>query len=141
MATLMRITEQGGAGSIQAAAYYSHQALALIDESMGYLKKMAAGYNINDETMGVADIDACMEKGEYLSSKLTMKYLRKEPHYRPSVLDWRQLSNWEEKPDTVVERAEAKVREILARPKPEPLASEVTRELDRIMAAAEKEFQ
>ena len=140
MATLMQITEQGGAGSVQAAAFYSHQALVLIDESMGYLKKMAAGYNINAETLGVGDIDDCLEKGEYISSKLTMKYLRKEPHYRPSVLDWRQLPNWEEKPDTVVERAEAKVREILSRPGPEPLAPEVSRELDRIMAAAEKEF-
>jgi trimethylamine--corrinoid protein Co-methyltransferase len=140
MATLMGITEQGGAGSVQAAAFYSHQAMALIDESMGYLKKLAGGYNINDETLGVKDIDDCLEKGEYLSSKLTMKYLRKEPHYRPSVLDWRPLPNWEEKPDTVVERAEAKVREILARPKPEPLAPEVLRELNGIMAAAEKEF-
>jgi trimethylamine--corrinoid protein Co-methyltransferase len=141
MATLMRVTEQGGVGGIQASAFYSHQAVALIDESMGYLKKVIAGYNINPETLAVRDIDDCLDKGEYLSSKLTMKYLRKEPHYRPSVLDWRQLSNWEEKPDTVVERAEAKVREILARPKPEPLAREVTREMDRIMAAAEKEFQ
>ena len=140
MAALMRITEQGGAGSIQAAAYYSHQALVLIDDSMGYLKKMVGGYNIDNETLGVKDIGDCMEKGEYLSSKLTIKYLRKEPHYRPSVMDWRGLPNWDENPDTVVERAEAKVREILARPEPEPLAPETARELDRIMTAAEKEF-
>ena len=140
LATLMGVTEQGGAGSVQAAAYYSHQAMALIDESMGYLKKMAGGFDFSDETLAVDDIDACMEKGEYLSSRLTLKYLRKEPRYQPSILDWRQLANWREKPDTIVDRAEAKVREILARPAPEPLAPEVRRELERIMAAAEKEF-
>ena len=56
------------------------------------------------------------------------------------MLDWRQLANWEEKPDTVVERAEAKVRDILAQPGPEPPAPEVQRELDRLMAAADKQF-
>ena len=141
MAALMRITEQGGAGSIQAASFYSHQALVLIDDSMGYLKKMVAGFTITPETLSVREIDNCVEKGEFLSSRLTMKYLRKEPHYQPSVLDWRGLPAWDEKPDTVVERAEAKVREILERPKPEPLAPEVTRELDRIMASAEKNLQ
>ncbi|MDR1308446.1 MAG: trimethylamine methyltransferase family protein [Deltaproteobacteria bacterium] len=140
MGTLMQITEQGGAGSIQAASFYSHQAMVLIDESMGYLKAMVKGIDVNAETLGVSDIAACVDKGEYLSSKLTMKYLRKEKHYLPSVMDWRQLSNWDEKPDTMVDRAEDKVQKILADAPIMPLPPETRRELERIMAAAEKEF-
>jgi trimethylamine--corrinoid protein Co-methyltransferase len=140
MATLMQITEQGGAGSIQAASFYSHQAMVLIDESMGYLKAMVKGIDFNPEARAVADIAANMAKGEYLSSKLTMKYLRSESHYVPKVMDWRQLANWTEKPDTIIDRAEDKVQKILADPPRTPLAPEAQRELDRLMAAAEKQF-
>lgn len=140
MASLMQITEQGGAGSIQAACFYSHQAMVLIDESLAYLKQMVNGINITDETLAVSDIAACMDKGEFLSSKLTIKHLRKEPRYVPSVMDWRQLPNWEEKPDTIVDRAEAKVQEILKNAEPTPLPTEVQKELDQIMGAAVKEF-
>ena len=140
LAAMLQITEQGGAGSLQAAVYYSHQAMVLIDESMGYLKTLVQGASINDETLAVQDIDDCMEKGEFLSSKLTIKNLRKEKHYVPSVMDWRQLPNWEEKPDTIIDRAEAKVQSILSKANPAPLAPEVQKELDSLMAAAEKEF-
>ncbi len=140
MASMMQITEQGGAGSIQAAVYYSHQAIVLIDESMGFLKNLAKGADINDETLAVKDIHDCLDKGEFLSSRLTIKYLRQEKHYVPSVMDWRQLANWEEKPDTIVDRAEAKVQDILAKADPAPLSPETQKELDRLMAAAEKQF-
>jgi trimethylamine--corrinoid protein Co-methyltransferase len=140
MGTLMQITEQGGAGSIQAASFYSHQAMVLIDESMGYLKTVAKGIDFNDETLAVGDIATNMAKGEYLSSKLTIKYLRKERRYVPKVMDWRQLSNWQEKPDSIVDRAEEMVQKILADPPRTPLPQETQKELDRIMAAADKEF-
>ncbi|MDL2260560.1 trimethylamine methyltransferase family protein, partial [Deltaproteobacteria bacterium OttesenSCG-928-K17] len=83
---------------------------------------------------------ACMDKGEFLSSKLTIKSLRKEPRYVPSIMDWRQLPNWEENPDTIIDRAEAKVQEILKKSVKEPLLKEVQTELDNLMAAATKEF-
>ena len=114
--------------------------MALDNASMGYLKAMVKGIDVNDETLAVKDIASCMDKGEFLSSKLTIKYLRKEPHHVPGVMDWRQLSNWEEKPDTIIERDEDTVQKILANPPVMPLAPEVQKELDRIMAAAEKEF-
>ncbi|MDR1920988.1 MAG: trimethylamine methyltransferase family protein, partial [Candidatus Adiutrix sp.] len=140
MGALMQITEQGGAGSIQAASFYSHQAMVLINESMGYLKAMVKGLNVNEETLAVKDIAAMADKGEFLSSRLTMKYLRKEPHHVPEIMDWRQLANWEEKPDTIIDRAEDAVRKILKEPQEALLAPEVQKELDRLMAAADKEF-
>jgi trimethylamine--corrinoid protein Co-methyltransferase len=140
MGTLMQITEQGGAGSIQAASFYSHQAMVLIDESMGYLKAMVKGIDFTPETLAVDDIISNMSKGEYLSSRLTIKFLRKEKHYAPKIMDWRQLTNWEEKPNTMVERAEDMVQKILSDPPCQPLPPETQKELDRIMAAAEKEF-
>ncbi|MDL2226275.1 trimethylamine methyltransferase family protein [Deltaproteobacteria bacterium OttesenSCG-928-M10] len=140
LSALLQITEQGGAGSIQAGSFYSPQALVIVDESMGYLKAMLNGIEINEETLAVDDIDAMMEKGDYFSSRLTMKYLRQEKRYTPSVLDWRQFPVWEEDPSTIVERAEAKVQEILRNPAKPSLRPEVQTELNRLMQAAEKEF-
>jgi trimethylamine--corrinoid protein Co-methyltransferase len=140
MATLMQITEQGGAGSIQAASFYSHQAMVLIDESLAYLKNLVKGAEINDQTLAVSDIATMADQGEFLSSKLTLKYLRKEKHFSPQIFDWRQLQNWDTKPDTVVERAEEKVQEILKGPGADPLPNDVQKELDKLMAAAEKQF-
>jgi len=140
MGTLMGITEQGGAGSVQAASFYSHQAMVLINESMGYLKTLAKGLEMDEEALAVEDIEASMDKGEYISSKLTIKYLRKEKHFVPELMDWRQLPNWEEKPDTIVERAEERVQKILKEAEPLPLDPEVRKELDSLMGAAGKQF-
>ena len=140
MAALLGITEQGGAGSIQAASFYSHQALVLINESLAYTGKVMSGFGLNRETLGTEDIDAMADKGEYLSSRLTMKYLRREKRFLSEIMDWRQLASWEESPDTIVDRAEAKARELIAKADIPHPPDEVLRELDRLMAAAEKEF-
>jgi len=141
MAALMNITEQGGAGSVQAASFYSHQAMVLIDESVGYTKKIVSGFTVDADTLGVKDIAAMADKGEYLSSRLTMKYLRREPRYTPGVMDWRQLPAWEEKPDTIVERAQEKARTLIAKAEIPPLPAEVRKELEALMASAEKNLQ
>ncbi|MDL2260562.1 hypothetical protein LJB99_06830, partial [Deltaproteobacteria bacterium OttesenSCG-928-K17] len=85
---------------------------------------------------------AMAASGEYISSKLTMKYLRKERRLVPDVMDWRQLPMWEQDPTTIVDRATEKADRLIAKAKAEipPLSAEVARELDRLMAAAEKEF-
>lgn len=142
LAALLGITEQGGAGSIQAASFYSHQALVLIDESLAYTRKVIKGFELNPETLGTEDIKKMADAGEYISSKLTMKYLRKETRFVPEVMDWRQLPMWEQDPTTVIDRAAAKAEELIAKAKTEipPLAPEAVKELNSLMAAAEKEF-
>lgn len=142
LAALLGITEQGGAGSVQAASFYSHQALVLIDESMAYTRKVRQGFEMTPETLGADDIKAMAASGEYISSKLTMKYLRKERRFEPEVMDWRQLPIWEQDPTTIIERATVKADQLIVKAKAEipPLPAEVTRELDRLMVAAEKEF-
>lgn len=140
LASLMDITEQGGAGSIQSASFYSHQALVLIDEILSYLNVFSQGINFDDERLAVDDIKAMSAKGDYLSSRLTLKYLRKETRFQPGILDRRTLSEWEAKPDTIIDRAAAKVEKILAGHEIPPLAPEVLKELDDLMEAAEKQF-
>ena len=140
MAALLRITEQCGAGSIQAAAYYSHQALVIINESMSYTRRIVEGFDISPEAMAVDDIAAMADKGEYLSSKLTLKSLRTEKRFKPTVLDWRTLSTWTSDPTTIVDRAEAEAQRLIAKAVPPEMPADIQRELDKIMKAAQREF-
>ena len=135
------ITFQAGAGSLESGNLYSHQALVIIDDILAYLKTFMNGMEISTDTLAVDDITAMAEKGEYLSSKLTMKYLRKEKRFESSVMNYPLLANWSREPETVIDRAEAKAQKILAdSPQESVLPAETMRELDRLMAAARKQF-
>ncbi|MDR2455658.1 MAG: trimethylamine methyltransferase family protein, partial [Deltaproteobacteria bacterium] len=141
MGLINGVTYQVGAGSLECGNLYSHQALVLIDEILDYLKAFVKGIDISEETLAVSDIAEQAEKGEYLSSRLTMKYLRRERHHEPALINSPTLANWHKDPTTIVDRAEAKVRKILAEaPEGSVLDPKVDEELARIMAAADKEL-
>jgi trimethylamine--corrinoid protein Co-methyltransferase len=86
------ITFQVGAGSLESGNLYSHQALVIIDDLLAYLRTFMDGMDITPETLAVDDIIAMADKGEYLSSKLTMKYLRKEKRFESSIMNYPLLS-------------------------------------------------
>jgi trimethylamine--corrinoid protein Co-methyltransferase len=141
MGLLNNVTFQVGAGSLECGNLYSHQALVLIDEILDYLKAFVKGADINPETLAVDDIVEQADKGEYLSSRLTMRYLRRERHHEPDLINGLSLANWLKDPSTIVDRAEAKVQRILAAAPAEPALEEgAANELGKIMAAADKEL-
>lgn len=142
MGLLNEVTFQAGAGSLECGNLYSHQALVIIDEMLDYLKFFKKGIEVNRETLAVEDIAATSEKGEYLSSKLTLEYLRKEKRHLPGIMSYPLLNQWMNEPSTVIDRAEARVRKILSENRGESiLAPEVIRELDKIMSAATKHLK
>ncbi|UQZ88911.1 hypothetical protein C4J81_06755 [Deltaproteobacteria bacterium Smac51] len=135
------VTFQVGAGSLESGNLYSHQALVIIDDILSYMKTFMNGMDINPETLAADDIIAMADKGEYLSSKLTMKYLRKEKRFESSIMNYPLLASWSQNPDTVIDRAEAKVQKILSEaPEESVLTPDTVRELDGLMAAARKQF-
>jgi trimethylamine--corrinoid protein Co-methyltransferase len=141
MGILNGITYQVGAGSLETGNLYSHQALVIIDEILDYFLAFKKGIDITPETLAVDDIAEQVEKGEYLSSRLTMKYLRREKHHAPDIINCPSLANWLKDPKTIVDRAEEKVQKILANsPTESQLPEDIARELEAIMARADKEL-
>ncbi|MDR1165100.1 MAG: trimethylamine methyltransferase family protein [Deltaproteobacteria bacterium] len=140
LASLLNITEQGGAGSVNAAACFSHQALVMIDEFLAYLKTLTGGSVYNEETLAVKDIADSFEKGEFVSSKLTLKHVRQSKRFAPKILDYKGVSPTQDQPDSLVDRAERKVREILASDHPAPLPASVEKDLNSLLEAAKKEL-
>ncbi len=134
---LNNITFQVGAGSLECGNLYSHQSLVIIDEMLDYLKFFRQGVEINDETLAADDIIAAADKGEYLSSKLTLKYLRREKRHVTDLMTFPLLANWSQNPTTIIDRAEAKFQKILAEsPTDSVLSADCRRDLDTIMTAA-----
>ncbi len=141
MGLLSGVTFQAGAGSLKCGNLYSHQSLVIIDDLLDYLQFFSAGMDINPETLAVDDIASMSEKGEYLSSRLTMKYVRREKRHASSLMTYPLLSAWLEDPATIIDRAEAKFRKIVgAVPAESPLPADVARELESIMASAARRF-
>jgi trimethylamine--corrinoid protein Co-methyltransferase len=134
-------TFQVGAGSLESGNLYSHEALVVIDEVKAYMDKFMEGIRFSEETLAVADIAARAEKGEYVSSKLTLKYLREEKRFAGSLFTYPLLSQWIPDPKTIIDRAAQRVKKILAEAPQEPLLPKDTiKDLDEIMAAAQKRF-
>jgi trimethylamine--corrinoid protein Co-methyltransferase len=141
MGLLNGVTFQVGAGSLECGNLYSHQSLVIIDEILDYMLAMRKGIEVSPETLAVEEIGQRAEKGEYLSSPMTMKYLRKEKRHVPDLMICPTLGAWRENPTTLLDRAEAKVQKILSEaPEESPLPPDTLAELKKIMAQATKEF-
>jgi trimethylamine--corrinoid protein Co-methyltransferase len=135
------VTFQVGAGALECGNLYSHQALVIIDEILDYHKAFMGGINIDQETLAVQDIIEQADKGEYLSSKLTMKYLRREKHHVPDIMTMPSLANYLENPSTILDRAEEKFQKIKNDDNGQkPLSAEAQREIDAIMEEAKRKF-
>jgi trimethylamine:corrinoid methyltransferase-like protein len=135
------VTFQVGAGSLECGNLYSHQSLVVIDEILDYLKVFMKGADINEETLAVQDIIDQAEKGEYISSKLTMKYLRKERHHSPDLMVCPSLSAYLENPSNILDRAEEKCRRLIEAPAgPSPLSEDEQKAVDEIMEEARRIF-
>lgn len=141
MGLLSGVTFQAGAGSLESGNLYSPQSLVILDEMLEYLKSFVGGPEINPETLAVDDIEAMKVKGEYLSSPLTLKYLRRERRYMSELMTYPLLNSWREDHSTIIDRAETKFRRIIAESSSDPiLPEEIRRELDLIMAEASSRY-
>jgi trimethylamine:corrinoid methyltransferase-like protein len=91
--------------------------------------------------MGLEAITRCVETGEYLSDVHTMEHLRREKHFEGDLFDWRDHSSWAEtESHSLLERAFEKAGHIVETHQVPPLAEKLEKELDSIVAAADKEL-
>lgn len=127
-----------GAGSLNADSIYSLQGLVLDAEIMEMCYQWVKGIEVNDETLAVDTILNVGPGGHFLGEAHTMAHMR--DFRRSDIMNRMEWENWTEagRP-TPEDTAKEKVREILAKHEPDPLPDGVEAELDRIMAAYEKE--
>jgi len=130
----------GGVGSIGSANVVGYSAFALADELAEYVFRYQHGISVNESTIGFEAIDRVGPRKDFMTDMHTMAHLRAEERFMPSLIDWSGYETWIENPTSIVERAQAKVDDILNHHEVTPLPEDVQKELHRIAASADKEL-
>jgi len=138
--SMVNVSEIGGAGALEGANHFSPEALVLTDEIMAFSKRMVKGININEDTLGVQAITETVEKGEYVSSPHTMKFLREESRFKPNLMDWQPHETWINEASTIIDRAHDRSRKLIETHEVPPLDEAVQRELDKVVELADQEL-
>lgn len=127
-----------GIGSLDGDNVYSHIEMVLDAEIYDIACGWVDGFKVRDEDIPVDTIVQVGPTGHFLDQEHTLTNMREI--WRDSVMDRRSWDAWEaeERPDPTI-AAEAKVRKILAEHEPLPLEPDVSAELDRILAAYDKD--
>lgn len=126
-----------GAGFLHGSRIWSFAEMLMDCEIYSIIHKMLQGIVIDDETLALDVIDAVGPGGNFLKQKHTLRHMREM--FMPKYMDRRPYSEWEEKGDDAAHWATDKAREIMATHQPDPLDPAVSKELARIIAAAERE--
>jgi trimethylamine--corrinoid protein Co-methyltransferase len=112
--------------------------LALMDEAIGYSRRITRGIEVNEDTLAVDVIHHVGPNGHYLREPHTRRYFKSEFWY-PKLCDRRNFEEWEMMGRTTMrDRAIARVHDILASHQPSPVKPETERVIREVLAAAEE---
>lgn len=99
------------------------------------IMRLLEGFAVDDEHLLLHAIRDMQFRGEYLGHPSTKRYFRQE-HLLPDLFPRESYEAWEARGETDEEIALDRVRHLLDGYEPDPLPEDVSRELDRIYAAA-----
>jgi trimethylamine--corrinoid protein Co-methyltransferase len=123
-------TESGLTGSILQTA--------MMDEAIGYARRITRGIEVNDDTLAVDVIHNVGPNGHYLRELHTRRYYKTEFFY-PKLCDRRNYEEWEMMGKTTMgERVIARVREIIATHQASPVGAETQKAIQTVLEAAEE---
>ena len=115
--------------------------LVACNEMIGMAKRVAKGIDVSDELIGLDTIREVGPGGNFLSTKHTYKYFKKE-HLMADLVERRSYETWEaDGAKDYGERAAERVKKILESHKPQKLSDEIIEALDVIVKEAEEQVQ
>jgi trimethylamine---corrinoid protein Co-methyltransferase len=128
-----------GCGLLDGSKTLSYAHLLMEVEIYGIVQKVAGGIVVDDETLALDVIRAVGPNGTYLSQKHTRRHMAEI--WRPGVWDSTQYTAWPAAGRRgALENAEDRAREILRTHAPDPLLDDVAAELQRMLAAADRQL-
>ena len=142
--TLMAET-LGGANLIHDLGYLesglcgSLAQLVICNEMVGWIEKIMAPVEINDETLALDLIDEIGPDGQFLDSDHTLRFFRKR--WYPDVFERGNYDQWQALgAKSLGERAAEKVQKILDQPRPDLLPQDLRQKIKDIVRRAEEQF-
>jgi trimethylamine--corrinoid protein Co-methyltransferase len=111
--------------------------MVMIDEAIGYSRRITRGIDVNDDTLAVSVIHDIGPNGHYLRHPHTRRHYKTEFWY-PNLFDRRNFEEWssmggQRMRDRVIDRA----RDIVATHRPSPIKPETEKVIRKVLEAAE----
>jgi trimethylamine--corrinoid protein Co-methyltransferase len=133
LGALAGINMISGPGMLDFENCQSFEKLVIDDTICGMALRLVRGIDVNDETLAVDLIRKVGVGGHYLAQRHTMEWLSKEIFNPSDLVDRRELSAWKKlgSKDTV-QRAREIAQGILRDHKPEPLPTDIEKNLDDV---------
>ena len=125
-------------GFLDCANIGSLEMLVMNDEIIAMTRRIMRGVEVSDDTLMLNLIDRIGPGGEFMSAKETARRCRAEI-WNPTLMDREPWVNWEAAgSQTMNDRIQALLREILATHKPPPLPDGAAEKIEAILKAAEE---
>jgi len=134
--------ELSGIGEMEAGVSGSFAQMVADNEFAAGIHRLRGRFEVSEDALAVEVIARVMDGSHnFLGQKHTMKYLKSGEIFISKLANRDTWEQWEEGGrQGLAERAQAEAERILAERQVEPLEDAQLRELDAIMAAAEKEL-
>jgi trimethylamine--corrinoid protein Co-methyltransferase len=128
-------------GFIESAMTGSLQMATMSDEIISFVKRLLRGIEVTPETLGTRVIREVGPGGHFLATEHTLQHF-KEEFWFPRLMDRSRWEEWQASGSpTMGDHVQAYLNDILDTHQPVPLAPEVQREIDAILAKAEARYQ
>lgn len=125
-------------GFIEGCLTGSLQHLIMMDEAIGYAKRVLRGVEVTPETLALDWIDRIGPGGNFLSTEHTLRHFRQEFWY-PRLFDRQTREGWETSGrQGMADRVQARLDRLLDAPPVSLLSPAVQADIDDILAAAER---
>jgi len=122
-------------GYLESGLCNSLEQIAICDELINFVKRFMQGLEVSEETLALDVVDEVGPHGDFLGTKHTVEHFKED--WYPNLLDRNNFEGWAaEGGNTLRQRAQARVDEILADHRPEPLPADVQQKLDEIVAGS-----
>lgn len=120
-------------GYMESAKTGSLEMIVMVDEIIGYIKRIMRGIRVDEETLATEVINDVGPGGNFLTHKHTLKHLREEIG-KPSLADRKTYSKWvDDGSRRMSDRIKDKVKYILENYVPQPLPEKVEKKIKKIM--------
>jgi trimethylamine--corrinoid protein Co-methyltransferase len=126
-------------GYLESGLTGSLSQLVICDELVSWIKEALMPVEINDETLALDLIEKVGPDGQFTDSDHTMAHFR--DRWYPHLIERSNYDGWKEKGGKDLgQRAAARVEQILAEHKPEPLPTDIQKHLREIVLRARRQF-
>jgi len=141
LAALAGVNMVSGAGMLDFESCQSFEKLVIDAEIIGMARRLIRGIEVRDDPIALDLIRGLGHRADYLALPHTAKWFQREFYIPSEIIDRGSLDAWEKKgsPSTL-DRARARVDELVSKYEPVPVPGELRTELGRIATAAARQF-